>query len=191
VSVLGAGGAAGEIRQQLQRMGVGRVDAGALDTEPDGALLVAVPGAGELAALAPVNEAALDRGRPWLQVLPFDGRVLIVGPLFVPGTSACRECYVLRRASCSGYDEDFDVVDREATRAAEPAPLAGLSASLASLLVLRWLTARDPALPGRLYAVAVGAVLRLSHDLVLRVPRCARCGTPERSVPSPWFEGAA
>ena len=125
---------------------------------------------------------------PWLQVLPFDGRLVVVGPLFVPGVSACRQCYVLRRAACSGYDDDFDIVERVPARAAAPAPLASLSAALASLLALRWVTTRDPALPGRLYAVEVGVVLRLSHDHVLRVPRCPVCGSPEQAVPSPWFE---
>ena len=191
VSVLGAGRAADEIRCQLHRMGIGRVDVGALDAEPSGSFVLAVPGADELLLLPAVNVAALERRVPWMQVLPFDGRLVVVGPVFLPGRSACRECYVLRRAACSGYDEDFDVVERIALRAAEPPPLTALAASLASLLALRWLTAEDPALPGRLYAVEVGAVLRLRHDLVLRAPRCPRCGTPERAVPSPWFEGAA
>ena len=191
VSVLGAGRAAIEIGRQLRDVGIGRVDARAMDAEPDGSFVLAVPGTGEQLLLPALNVAALERRVPWMQVLPFDGRLVVVGPVFVPGRSACRECYVLRRAACSGYDEDFDVVERTALRAAEPPPLTALAASLAALLALRWLTTEDPALPGRFYAVEVGAVLRLRHDLVLRVPRCPRCGTPERSVPSPWFEGAA
>jgi bacteriocin biosynthesis cyclodehydratase domain-containing protein len=191
VSVLGAGRAAAEIRRQLRSMGIGSVTANGLDADPDGSFLVAVPGPDEQSLLPALNAATLERRLTWMQVLPFDGRVVIVGPVFVPGRTACRECYVLRRAACSGYEDDFDVVEGTATRAASPPPLTTLAASLAALLALRWLTAGDPALPGRLYALEVGAVLRLSHDHVLRVPRCPQCGTPERSVPSPWFEGAA
>ena len=191
VSVLGAGRAAAEIRRQLRRMGIGRVDAAAMDAGPEGSFVLAAPRADEQPLLSALNLAALERGVPWMQVLPFDGRLVVVGPVFVPGRSACRECYALRRAACSGYDDDFDAVERTAVRAAEPPPLPTLAASLASLLALRWLTADDPALPGRFLAVEVGAVLRVRHDLVLRVPRCPRCGTPERSVPSSWFEGAA
>jgi bacteriocin biosynthesis cyclodehydratase domain-containing protein len=189
VRVLGSGANAEEIGVQLRRMGIGSVAASPLDVAPgDEPFLVAAPDRDELATLSGLNAIGVERRVPWLQVLPFDGRLLVVGPLFVPGASACRQCYVLRRAACSGYDDDFDIVERVPPRAAAPTPLVSLSAALASLLVLRWLTTRDPALPGRLYAVEVGVVLRLSHDHVLRVPRCPACGTPEQAVPSPWFE---
>jgi bacteriocin biosynthesis cyclodehydratase domain-containing protein len=191
VSVLGDGLAAVEIRRHLREMGLGRVSADALEPRADDSFAIAAPAADDHRLLGTLNAFALEHRLPWLQVLPFDGRIAVVGPVFVPGDSACRECFVLRRAACSGYDEDFDVVERNDVRAAAPTPLTVLAASLASLLALRWLTAADPALPGRLYAIEVGAVVRLRHDHVLRVPRCPRCGTPERSVPSPWFEGAA
>jgi bacteriocin biosynthesis cyclodehydratase domain-containing protein len=141
-----------------------------------------------LRALAELNARALERRTPWLQVLPFDGRLAVVGPLFVPDASACRACYVLRRASCSGYDDDYDLIEREPVRAVAPPPLTAIAAGLASLLALRWLTTCDPALPGRFYALEAGAILRLRYDEVLRVPRCGACGIPERAVPSPWFE---
>ena len=191
VSVLGDGRAAAEIRHQLRCVGVGRVAASTPDELEGDSFVIAVPGADDHALLAELNALALESRRPWLQVLPFDGRIVVVGPLFLPGESACRECFVLRRAACSGYDDDFDLVERSGVRAAEPQPLTALAASLASLVTLRWLTADDPALAGRLYEVEVGAVLRLRLDHVLRVPRCRRCGTPERAVPSPWFESAA
>jgi bacteriocin biosynthesis cyclodehydratase domain-containing protein len=192
VCILGAGPNADEIGAQLRRMGVGRVHARPLDGDPgDETFVVAAPDRDEVATLSALNAIAVERRIAWLQVLPFDGRLLVVGPLFVPGVSACRQCYSLRRAACSGYDDDFDIVERVPARAAAPAPLASLSAALASLLALRWLTTRDPALPGRLYALEVGSVLRLSHDHVLRVPRCPVCGSPEQAVPSPWFEATA
>ena len=191
VCVLGSGQNADEIGRQLRRMGIGRVEARPLGGGPgDEPFVIAAPGRDEVVGLSALNELAIGGRLAWLQVLPFDGRLVVVGPLFVPGATACRECYLLRRAACSGYDEDFDILESVPARAAAPTPLASLSASLASLLALRWLTTRDPGLPGRLYAVEVGPVLRLSHDHVLRVPRCPACGSPEQAVPSPWFEAA-
>jgi bacteriocin biosynthesis cyclodehydratase domain-containing protein len=189
VDVLGVSDAADEISRQLRRTGVGHVRTRALDDDPgEGVFAVAAPGRREVTHLATLNAYALERRVPWLQVLPFDGRLAVVGPLFVPGASACRQCYALRRAACSGYDDDYDLLEREPVRAASPPPLTSIAAALAALLSLRWLTTCDPALPGRFYALESGATLRLTHGHVLRVPRCSACGTPERAVPSPWFE---
>jgi bacteriocin biosynthesis cyclodehydratase domain-containing protein len=192
VHVLGEGGVAEEIHRQLRLTGVGRVESrpldGALD---DSAFVVGAPERDAARGLATLNARALERRLPWLQVLPFDGRLAVVGPLFVPGASACRACYVLRRGSCSGYDDDYDLIDREPVRAPSPPPLAAIAAGLASLLTLRWLTTCDPALPGRFYAVESVGIVRLRYDEVLRVPRCSACGLPERAVPSPWFEEVA
>jgi bacteriocin biosynthesis cyclodehydratase domain-containing protein len=192
VVVLGSSGTAVEIDRQLRLVGVGRVEARPRTTEPrDDAFVVAAPSPGEVAGLADLNAFALEHRVPWLQVLPFDGRLGVVGPLFVPGATACRECYVRRRAACSGYDDDYDLVEREPVRTATPPPLGLVAAGLACVIALRWLTSGDPSLPGRVYVVESGPVVRLRYDHVLRVPRCGACGTPERSVPSPWFEEVA
>ena len=151
------------------------------------AFVVAVPDASELDRLEHVNRWALETGQAWLQVLPFDGRFTIVGPLFLPHQSACRTCYVLRRAACSGYENDHDRVEATPVRAVAPAPLAAVAAGIAGLLALRWLTTRDPTLPGRMYAYESAVVMRLAYELVLRVPRCPACSS-DTAVPSPWFE---
>ena len=192
VAVLGTSATADELQTHLARIGVGRVECLPLGAEPEpGWFVVAAPDPDELAGLERLNELMLERRAPWLQALPFDGRVLVVGPVFLPGASACRMCFVLRRAACSGYETDFELVERTTARATAPAPVTGFAASLAALLTLRWLTTCDPALPGRLYVVEPGAVVRLSYDCVLRVPRCGVCGAPERATASPWFEAAA
>ena len=53
----------------------------------------------ELPRLEEWNERALDARATWMQVLPFDGRFAAVGPVFVPGQTACHECYRWRRDS--------------------------------------------------------------------------------------------
>ncbi|HET9243501.1 MAG TPA: TOMM precursor leader peptide-binding protein [Gaiella sp.] len=188
VAVLGSGASAAEVARQLGQLGVGRVEPHPIDGVPStDAFVLAAPCAAEVSALSPINGRALEQGSPWLQLLPFDGRVVVVGPLFVPGTTACRRCYTLRRGACSGYEEDFDLVEEAPMRVRAPLPLVAMGASLAALVTLRWLTTADPALPGRFYSVDVGSILGLSHGHVLRVPRCPECGPPPQAVPAPWF----
>jgi bacteriocin biosynthesis cyclodehydratase domain-containing protein len=121
-------------------------------------------------------------------VLPYDGRFAVAGPLFLPDETACRTCWVMRRAACSGYEEDFELVDALPARAASTAAIATLGASLAVVLAVRWLATRDPTLPGRFYALETRTILRLRFELVLRVPRCPTCGPERQAIPSPWFE---
>lgn len=189
VAVAGSGAGAARVARVLTLAGVERVAVRPLEGAPDGdAFVVAVPSADEVPFLDLQNRVALERRSPWLQLLPFDGRFSVVGPLYLPGQSACRTCFVTRRASCSGFEEDFDLVEREPIRAAAPLPLELVAASLAALLTHRWLTSRDASLPGRLYTLEAATVVRLSHERVLRVPRCPDCGPPPRSAASPWFQ---
>ena len=190
VVVLGSGVEAEAAAGQLRDTGFVRVERRPIDRPADAdALVVAAPCPDELEELASVNRRRLDDGGAWIQVLPYEGRHLVVGPLFLPGQSACRECYVARRGACSGYEEDFERVEAVPPRAAAPPPLASAAAALAAVLALRWCTVRDPTLPGSLYALEPGPVIRLSHHRLLRVPRCRAC-SPQQAVPSPWHQGA-
>lgn len=192
VSVLGSGACAAELARQLATAGVGLVEQLCLDAEPPhGSFVTAVPEPTETDALRRVNERALGCGDPWLQVLPYDGRFVVAGPIFLPGASGCRACFATRRAATSGFEEDFDLVDGIPQRSPCPGPLVSMAAALAAVLVVRWLTTSDPTLPGRFYALDCGTIVRLRFDRLLRVPRCASCGTPVRAVPSPWHEAIA
>jgi bacteriocin biosynthesis cyclodehydratase domain-containing protein len=193
VAVLGSGPNAVEIARQLEQTGVGSVAALPFGAEHGtGAFVIAAPDGHEVESLDTLNERLFECGLAWLQVLPYDGRHLVVGPLVLPGASACRTCYSLRRGACSGYEDDFDLVETVPLRAPMPYPIVSVAAGVASLLAVRWLTARDASLPGRLYAFEAGPVLRLTHHLVLRVPRCAICGPAAASaVPLPWFREAS
>ena len=100
--------------------------------------------------------------------------------------------FALRRAACSGYEDDFARVEAEPTRAPLPLALTAIASGIAGLLTLRWVTAADPSLPGRFYALETGAVLRLTSHVVLRAPRCPVCGPATgRAVPLPWFREAS
>jgi len=192
VRVLGSGVLAEELRSQLGRMGMPRVGAGTLTTDAVGGdLVVAAPAVDEIPLLDRLNATLLEAEKPWLQVLPHDGRFLVVGPLVLPNVTACRRCYVLRRGACSGYEDDFDRIEAEPLRASAPFPLVSVAAGIAAVLALRWLTTSDSSLPGRYYALESSTILRLSHHRVVRVPRCRECGPSERAIASPWFSEAA
>jgi len=192
ITVLGGGATAAELVRQLRSCGIEHVDHRSLDDDPPpGALVVAAPEHAELDALSRVNDRGLECGDPWLQVLPFDGRHAVVGPVFVPRISGCRTCFVTRRAATSGFDDDFEAVESVALRTRSAGPLVAITAALAAVLAVRWLTAADPTLPGRFYALESGTVLRLRFDRLLRAPRCRACGPHPRAVPSPWFEAVA
>ncbi len=190
VVVLGSGARAEAATVQLEGAGFSRIGRGPIDgpAEAD-AFVVASPCAEELEALASLNRNRLAEDGAWMQVLPYDGRHLVVGPLFLPGASACRACYLTRRGACSGYEEDFARLEGVPPRASAPPSLATAAAAIAAVVTLRWCTTRDPTLPGRLYALDPGPILRLSHHRVLRVPRCPECGSTQ-AVPSPWHQAA-
>ena len=191
VTIMGSGHGTAPLADQLGAMGIGSVERVGFGTEPaQNAFVVAVPASDELPRLSDVNALGLRTGSPWMQVLPFDGRFVVAGPLFLPGSSACHACYVLRRGACSGFEDDFDLVRSLPSTATTPAPLLSLVAGLAAIMALRWITANDPTLPGRFYALESRSILRLTHNHVLRVPRCRACGVPEGAVPSPWFDAA-
>lgn len=190
--VLGSGAVADETARALRRSGFGGAEIRPIDaaTRSD-ELVVAAPDPLELGELDTLNRRRLELGGAWLQVLPFDGRLLVVGPLFLPGASGCRRCFVTRRAACSGYEMDFDLVEAAPPRAAVPGALVTAAAGLGAVVAVRWVTAQDPSLPGCFYALEVGTIVKLSHHRLLRVPRCPSCGPPAQAVPSPWYQAAS
>jgi bacteriocin biosynthesis cyclodehydratase domain-containing protein len=183
VHVLGdapAGELAGRL---LQASGAGGVWRFGWDEQPPSTgLLIAAPRADELDRLGEWNRRALDAGTIWLQVLPFDGRMAAVGPVVVPGQTACHECFRLRRDSTIG-----PLHDRAHGHYPGAPPLDALLAGLAAHSALRWLALGDATDAGVLLAVELAPELRCTRHFVYRVPRCPAC-TPaaRRSAVSPW-----
>jgi bacteriocin biosynthesis cyclodehydratase domain-containing protein len=180
VRVLGSGPAAELVARLLQASNVLAVDRLEWDDDaPADGLVVAVPASEELGELAQWNRGAVG---PWLQVLPFDGRLAAVGPVFVPGQTACHECFLLRRDSTIAPWPDR-AQGRHCGSPALDAVLAGLAAHIA----LRWLAAGELADAGVLLAVDPGAELRCTRHFVHRVPRCPVCSpSAQRAAASPW-----
>ena len=98
VAIVGSAPAAGELRRLLRRSGVGHVERCPAGRVPaSDALVVGAPSRAEIATLDELNDLALARREAWLQVLPYDGRFVVAGPLYLPHVSACRD--VLAHAS--------------------------------------------------------------------------------------------
>jgi bacteriocin biosynthesis cyclodehydratase domain-containing protein len=149
-------------------------------------LTVAVPADDELPLLRRWNERAIATGSPWLQLLPFDGLIAAVGPLFVPGDTACHECYLLRRAAnLSSIECRPGRVERGRypTAPALDAVVAGLAVAMAS----RWLALDDTFVPSVVLAVEQTPEPSLSRHVLHRVPRCPACSRGRvRASLAPW-----
>ena len=153
-------------------------------------LVVTAPTPVEAGALRSANARRLEDGVPWLALLPSDGRVATVGPLYVPGRTACHSCFCVRRGATSGFEDDFDLIESRPLTAPRPNAFDAMTAALAALVALRWLAAADPTLPGVAYALELTGVPTLTAHRVLRVPRCTACGEAG-PPPNPWFKELA
>lgn len=197
VAVAGGVALAEDVARSLLAAGVGAVrrvawDAVALDGVCD--MAVAVAGAGELPALRAWSRNRVEDGVSWLALPPFDGRLAPIGPLVVPGETACFECYELRRAANSDCRDELRSVERGPldgnpvpTRSA--APVDALVVATAAIVLLRRLAGLDLVTPGAFYALELSMPLSLTLHRVLRVPRCPACSTAATSAaPLPWFK---
>jgi bacteriocin biosynthesis cyclodehydratase domain-containing protein len=194
VAVAGGGSLAWEIASSLRRSGVGVVEhvplRGTRTSRYD--LAVAAPSGEELPALADWNESALAASLHWLQVLPFDGVLSAIGPLYVPGETGCFECFRLRRASNVDGGDDFCALQEVPVRLPAAASLDQTVAGLAATIALRRLAHEDQFLPGTWYAFEPALQPALGTHVLYRVPRCPACsGLGAIAQPLPWHRAEA
>ena len=193
VALAGSAGVGEELARVLRCSGIRRIEYGSLTERPQGRpeIVVVAPAAVELRELDEWNRQCLSEGTTWLALLPCDGRTAPIGPLFVPGETACYDCFRIRRASTSGYAEEFWSLEASPAEAPDALPLRRAVAGIAGWLVLRWLVGRDASLPGVVHALEIGSSLSLAAHHVWRVPRCPSCSdTSGVAPPAPWFDGA-
>jgi bacteriocin biosynthesis cyclodehydratase domain-containing protein len=135
------------------------------------------------------NALVLERATPWLPFGCFDGAAATVGPLVVPGETACYRCAVLRRDASSGCTPELVSLRPVPVRAPIAPTLVAAVAAIAAERILRWIGFGDPRLPGSIATVTVTPRLELADDVVLRAPRCPACsGTAAFGTPLPWHE---
>lgn len=174
IACVGSSPAADEAVRLLGRSGRRAVAAEIVDPPP-AEIVLAFPLPVEMEQLERWNTTAIETGRPWLQVLPWDGRMLAVGPLYLPGRTACFACYLLRRAAALDLAAAGRRLEREPVRARAGVALPALAAAVAVEHALHWLARRDPASAGILYAIDDRDGLSITPHAVLPVPLCPVC----------------
>jgi bacteriocin biosynthesis cyclodehydratase domain-containing protein len=147
------------------------------------------PAASEAPKLLQWNLVALRRNVRWLVLRPFDGLLSLIGPLIVPGETACYECVLLRLGAHVDYGSDVRRIEGVPPAARATAPLESLAAAVAAQIVLCWLGGSDLALAGLVHVLETRPLLALGSHQALRVPRCPACSAVDRLAPPlPWHE---
>jgi bacteriocin biosynthesis cyclodehydratase domain-containing protein len=189
VAVVGAGRAGARADAALGPAGLGRVERHPTGVVHGVDLVIAAPTAADRVSLRDRNAEYLASGQVWLPVVPFDGARVQVGPLIVPGSTACFECALLRRAGAVEFSADYEAVFTSESVAPTPECIDALAGALAAAVALGWLGCADPRLPGQARVIDVSR-LDVSRAGVLRVPRCRACAPSHRvGAPYPWFHG--
>jgi len=178
--VLGSGARADSVGSLLGAKPLGWDDA-----PPRTGFVVVAPSGDEVHLVAEWNERAVAASVEWMQVLPYDGRFAAIGPVFVPGETACHECFLLRRDATITASRDR-TRGRYLASPATDAAIAGLAAHMA----LTHLAVGGDA--GELLALELTPDVRCTRHVVYRVPRCSVCSqVATRAGLAPWSDVAA
>jgi len=121
-------------------------------------------------------------------VVPFDGAKLFVGPAVLPGTTACFECLVIRRAASTDWPDEY--LRHHGSAAAAPFATRDLDlgVQLAARLMERAFYHEAHELIGSC-TVFNPESLTLYNSRVWSVPRCPSCSKTARSSTSyPWLD---
>ncbi len=167
-----------------------------IGTEGAPALQVVVCADYDFEQLQAINKQALAQQQPWLLVRP-TGNQPLVGPLFLPGQTACWQCYQHRIELNQPYRKIYSQATGQPYL--PPAPgtyhpqLLQAAYHLAATQIAAYLggAAPSPLINGVLAVNATPSEPE-RHHLVQR-PQCPACGQPANSqaVPMPVSQGTA
>ena len=129
------------------------------------------------------NQEALHTGKPWMLV-QIVGKVLYVGPILVPGRTACWACLTHRLRQNQRVDRFLEhVSDGPAVQsdAADLPSLRAIALHRAAAELARWIVrGRPDSLEGRLLRIDARTWEQAYHPVV-RLPQCPACGDAHRS----------
>jgi molybdopterin-synthase adenylyltransferase len=121
-----------------------------------------------------VNAACLDRRVPFMtagQVPP----LVRVGPLYVPGRTACFACHeTALRAQSVAYDRYAERARHAPSRAATLGPASAVVGSLVALELMHLLIGAAPATTATAVTIDI-RTLQVSREVVPRDGGCAAC----------------
>ncbi|PYP83522.1 MAG: hypothetical protein DMF61_23155 [Blastocatellia bacterium AA13] len=165
-----------------------------LDAESPTLLAIAID-RGEPVLLEAINKFSQSRNVALLHCVA-NGTQAIVGPLVVPGQTACLTCYRLRVNSHVEFYEEQRAFEawvksnghRRATPGTPPA-LANMAAAMAALEIIKHVTeVYEPEIYDRFISIDALTLEVISHQL-LKLPRCPDCGGGRSSIRySSWQE---
>lgn len=130
------------------------------------------------------NRAALDAGRPWMSVY-FDGSEVVIGPLYVPGNTACYNEFEIQNEACIARQDDYHVYKESLTapdpsagcpRVADPVlpPFLAIASGWATTAVLPFLSGGKSFLLERAIHVDFERAA-IDYQNILKLPRCPAC----------------
>lgn len=131
--------------------------------------------------LAELNAACLRHGQPWILAKPSGMRPML-GPIFIPGRSACWHCLEHRLR----HNREVESYIQRQTGQIRPFPVTRTRIPMAeqqaahtlTLQIAKWLSSGvNPELESRIAAYDVYSLQPVFHHVVRR-PQCAACGDP-------------
>jgi bacteriocin biosynthesis cyclodehydratase domain-containing protein len=133
-------------------------------------LLIYCPDRFDAARAAQINAVCLEHAIPWL-TLRARQLALEIGPLVVPGETACYECYTRRLTATGALQSEI-----EGAQQAESLPVFPTGLDWLALDVVKHLTGiSEPISRGRLWRLHLVSGQTETHT-VLKLPRCPACG---------------
>jgi len=145
-------------------------------------IIIAVTDDYQRPELASVNMYCLERGLPWMLVKP-GGLIPLVGPLLLPGRTACWKCLESRLK----HNHEVETYIQRKKGRQDPFPITRMQVplfefqalSIAVMQLVRWLaTGTNPVLESKIISIDVMNAQQNAH-WVLRRPQCEACGNPK------------
>ena len=126
------------------------------------------------------NRAALAAGRPWMSVY-FDGSEAVIGPIYVPGDTACYNEFEIQNEACIARQDDYHVYKDSLAPTDEPRvtdpvlpPFLAIASGWATAAALPFMTGGKSFLLERAVHVDFERA-EIDYQDVLRLPRCPAC----------------
>lgn len=178
-----------ELAKQSTRL-LGFENVTSVDSISSHSLLIAASDRYDPSLFSSINAISVGAGSRVLFVHRHLGR-LVIGPLVIPGKTACYHCYQTRRRASARFKDEFDANARENSHSdrcdRHPSVVAkGLCQSLISLHILGAAAeAYDLFEPGTIYSYDVVSMEKLRQP-ILKVTGCRACSAngdaPPRAV---------
>lgn len=184
--LLGQGRLPEALREELRHLGVPLRDA----AEPGVAvaLRIACGDCDDPHAFRALNHAALAAAEPILFACLL-GQGVRLGPLVVPGQTACYDCFFHRLRAGLAFREEFDAQAAQRERSAEGATpdasplLARLAAVLLCAQIANYLLGLTQHCVANSIVELNATTLELKASRLLKLPRCDACGLAEHRAP--------